>query len=109
MRRAKLGAASMALVFFVAGPCALAAGEVVKVKINDLVFVPAEITIHVGDSVEWVNDDFIDHTATATDNSWDVMLEVGKTGRHEFTQPGTVAYFCRVHPDMTGTVHVVGN
>ena len=30
------------------------AGEVVQVKINDLAFSPAEITVKAGDTVEWV-------------------------------------------------------
>lgn len=107
MRRAKLRAISMALAFFIIGTSSLSAGEVVTVKITDLAFTPAEITIHAGDSIEWMNDDFIDHTATATDNAWDVVLEVAKSGRREFTHPGTATYFCRVHPDMTGIIHIV--
>jgi plastocyanin len=31
----------------------------------DLVFNPADITVRVGDTIEWANADFIDHTATA--------------------------------------------
>ena len=46
-----------------------AAGEVVRVAINDLAFSPAEVTAKVGDTIEWVNGDFVDHTATAKDGS----------------------------------------
>lgn len=82
------------------------AGEVVQVKIGDLAFTPAAITVRVGDTVEWVNGDFIDHTATAQGGEWDVIILAGKTGRLELTEPGTVAYFCRFHPNMTATIHV---
>lgn len=83
------------------------AGEVVKIKITDLAFSPAEITIKEGDTIEWVNEDFIDHTATANDGAWDVAIAASQSARRQFDHAGTSKYFCRFHPDMTGTVHVV--
>lgn len=83
------------------------AGEVVQVKIADLAFSPAEITIKEGDTIEWVNGDFIDHTATANDGAWDVAIAASQSARLQFNHAGTTKYFCRVHPDMTGTVRVV--
>jgi plastocyanin len=83
------------------------AGEVVQVKIADLAFSPAEITIKEGDTIEWVNSDFIDHTATANNGDWDVLIAAGQSARQQFDRAGTSKYFCRAHPDMTGTVHVV--
>jgi plastocyanin len=83
------------------------AGEVVKVPISDLVFSPAEITVHVGDTVEWVNGDFVDHTATTKSGNMDVAIPAGKSGRVELSHPGTIAYYCRFHPHMTGTIKVL--
>ncbi len=85
------------------------AGEVVQVKINGLAFSPAEITIREGDTIEWVNGDFIDHTATADDGSWDVVVAESRSARLRFDHAGTTKYFCRFHPDMTGTVHVIAD
>ena len=85
------------------------AGEVARVKISDLAFSPAEITVKAGDTVEWVNDDFVDHTATATGGDWDVMIVAEQSARQQMSKAGTIKYFCRVHPDMTGTVHVVND
>jgi len=45
------------------------AGKVVQVRISDLAFSPADIKVNAGDTVEWVNNDFIDHTASATDGA----------------------------------------
>ena len=84
------------------------AGEVVQVKISDLAFAPAEITVRVGDIVEWVNDDFIDHTATATGADWDVTILTGKSAQQQLTKAGMFDYFCRFHPNMTGKIRVVG-
>jgi plastocyanin len=85
------------------------AGEVAKIKIGNLAFTPAEITLRVGDTVEWVNDDFIDHTATANDGDWDVTVLAGKSARLQLTAAGTFEYFCRFHPNMTAAIHVSAN
>jgi plastocyanin len=84
-----------------------AAGEVVRVTISDLAFTPAKIEIKAGDTVEWVNGDFVDHTATANDGSWDVPIVAGKSAQLQLSKAGTYSYYCRVHPGMTGTIHVV--
>jgi plastocyanin len=83
------------------------AGEVVKVPISDLVFSPAEVTVHVGDTVEWDNADFVDHTATATNGDWDVAIAGGKSGSVQLSRAGTLSYYCRFHPNMTGTIKVL--
>ncbi len=75
-------------------------------KISDLVFLPAEVSVKVGDSIEWVNGDFVDHTATAKDSAWDVAIPAGKSAQLKLTQAGTFAYYCKIHPGMTGTIHV---
>ena len=93
----------------IASAASALAGEVVQVKISDLAFSPAEITVKVGDSIEWVNGDFIDHTATAKSGDWDVMIGAEKSARLLLKHAGTIDYFCRIHPSMTGTIRVVAN
>ena len=83
------------------------ASEVVKVSIGDLAFKPADVTVHVGDRVEWVNGDFVDHTATATSGDWDMEIPAGASAAVELTKAGTIDYFCRFHPNMTGTIKVL--
>jgi plastocyanin len=83
------------------------AGEVVKVSIGDLDFKPRDVTVHVGDKVEWVNGDFVDHTATAESGNMDVAIPPGKSGRVELSHPGTIAFYGRFHPNMTGTIKVL--
>lgn len=98
--------AVVAVFSAVAAPCA-AGGEVIKVSISDMTFSPAEVTVRVGDTVEWNNSDFVDHTATAKNSDWEVALPAGKSGGVELKHPGDVAYYCRFHPNMTGIIHVV--
>ena len=83
-----------------------AVGETIQIKINDLAFSPIEVTVKVGDLVEWTNGDFVDHTATDKGGAWDVAVPAGKSAQLKVTSPGTFAYYCKVHPGMTGTIHV---
>ncbi|MCZ7595868.1 MAG: cupredoxin domain-containing protein [Hyphomicrobium sp.] len=106
MRTFTPAAAALVLVQAACGSPALA-GELVKVNISDLAFAPADITVQVGDAVEWVNADFIDHTATAKSGDWDVLIPAGKSDRVVLRRPGAVVYYCRFHPGMTGTIHIV--
>ncbi len=92
-----------------AGAVVVVAAKTVDVKIVDLAFVPAEVTAHVGDTVTWMNADFLDHTATASSGDWDLPMPVGGTARITLTKPGTFDYICTVHPNMRGRVHVTSD
>jgi plastocyanin len=84
------------------------AGETVQVKITDLAFLPTEVTARVGDTIQWVNDDIVDHTATATKGGeWDVMIVAGKQAEQQLTRAGEIDYFCLFHPFMTGNITVL--
>ena len=83
-----------------------AAGEIVRVAINDLAFSPADVTAKVGDTIEWVNSDYVDHTATDKGGAWDVAIAAGNTAQLALTSAGTFAYYCKFHPGMTGSIHV---
>jgi len=85
------------------------AGEVARVTINGLAFSPPEIQAKVGDTIEWVNGDFVDHTATAKTGEWEVTIGAGKSAQLQLTHAGLLAYFCRIHPNMTGTIHVIAD
>jgi len=83
-----------------------ARAKIVQVTIDQLVFAPAEIVVRVGDTIEWVNKDVVDHTATTQSKEWDVVIPAGKTVPLVVKTPGGVAYYCRYHPTMTGRVVV---
>lgn len=106
MRTYSLSALAAFALFALAGLASAGTDKTAEIKITDLAFVPAEISVHVGDTIEWVNADFIDHTATANDGAWDLALPVGGRARLVVTQAGAFSYFCRVHPNMTGTLNV---
>jgi plastocyanin len=84
----------------VAGPTQ---AETIQVTIDKLVFSPAEITVKVGDTIEWINKDRIVHTATVK-GGWEVMIPAGKTGSRVIETADTVDYYCRFHPNMKGRI-----
>jgi len=66
-----------------------------------------DITIAVGDTVVWTNQDGAPHTATARDGSFDTgRLRKGKSGEITFNTAGTFEYFCKFHRRMEGRVVV---
>ena len=77
-----------------------------KLSIDKLVYTPAEVTAKVGDTIEWDNKDFLEHTATATDRRWNVLLPPKKNGSMVVTKAGTFDYFCKLHPNMKAKLTV---
>ncbi|HEY7383152.1 MAG TPA: cupredoxin domain-containing protein [Beijerinckiaceae bacterium] len=88
------------------GP-AIPAGKVHRVEMKAVDFEPRQITVRVGDTVEWTNSDIVAHTATAKDRSWDVNVPARRAGRMVMKTAGSVSYFCRYHPNMRGEIVVV--
>jgi plastocyanin len=80
----------------------------VAVTIANYAFDPASLTVTVGTTVKWTNQDSVGHTVTADDNSWaSGNLNQGDSFSYTFTKTGTYAYHCGVHPSMKATITVV--
>ena len=102
-----LAGAVLAFSVLVSGsPSPGAEPQVHEIEIDKLAFGPAPDVLHVSDIVEWVNSDIFQHTATATDGSFDVDLPAGTKGRTILKRVGVVDYCCRFHPDMQGRLEV---
>ncbi|HIH99022.1 MAG TPA: copper-binding protein, partial [Nitrosopumilus sp.] len=76
-------------------------------------YLPADITISTGDTVQWDNVDNAAHTVTGgspSDGPSGVfdssLLMVGLDYSFTFNDAGNYDYFCMVHPWMTGSVTV---
>lgn len=78
--------------------------------IQNFSFHPDPLTVTVGTTVTWTNQDTAPHTSTSDPSStfkWDTgTLAQGKSGSVTFTQAGTFTYHCSVHPNMHGTIVV---
>lgn len=87
------------------GPLTDAAG--VHVEISALCYSPTVIRVRPGATVDWVNrDDGIEHTVTATGDSFDADLRGGQAYSRRFDQSGVFPYYCHFHPGMVGVVLV---
>ncbi len=99
-----------------------AQGDLTKVEIaknsknvdNGKFFVPKDIVVDAGTTVEWTNLDDERHTVTdgtPTAKSWGTVFDSGilkenKTFKFTFNEPGTYPYLCALHPWMLGKVTV---
>ena len=78
-----------------------------EVKIDNFSFGPTTLTVAAGSTVTWVNHDDIPHTVVSTDGAFkSKVLDTDEQFSFTFTKPGTYAYFCSIHPKMTGTLVV---
>jgi plastocyanin len=78
-----------------------------KIKIQNLKYDPAKLTIKVGQTVIWTNNDDHDHTVVAKNDAFDSEnLTSGDSFKYTFAKVGKYEYFCRYHPRMKGTVTV---
>jgi amicyanin len=78
-----------------------------KVSIKNFKFAPPEVTIAVGQSVTWVNEDGAPHGIGYGDGAQGVNpLLPGASFSRTFGKPGTYDYVCSVHPFMKGKVLV---
>ena len=103
----RLSAPLLALAFLAGlGGAASSAGDIDRVAMKAVDYEPKTITVRVGDTVEWVNEDIVAHTATANNRSWEVNVLPKRSGRMVMKAAGAVSYFCRYHPNMKGEIVV---
>ena len=88
-----------------AGGGAAPAAAGASVAIRNFAFDPADLTVKVGDTVTFTNDDSVAHTVTF--ESFDSgNVDAGGTYSHKFDTAGKFPYHCSIHPQMTGTITV---
>lgn len=89
---------------------ASAAGTVVTITVKDMSYQPAEVTIHPGDTVEWIFDDGgMPHDVSGEGEMEGILQsELLTEGKYTYTfdETGTYTYSYTPHPMMVGTVVV---
>ena len=77
--------------------------KTVEVTIEHFAFTPANVAVAAGDTIVFVNNDIVPHTATATDNSWTTgEIAHGASARVTLPQKAGADFFCELHPVMKG-------
>ena len=85
-------------------------GVTIPIRIKESSFDPNFVTVKVGTTIIWTNEDHGTHTVTYTGN--DVMrfdsgpLATRQSFENTFTESGRYTYTCKQHSFMTGTVLV---
>lgn len=74
------------------------------VEIRAMQYVPAELTVAVGDTVVWTNIDVVPHTVTSSIPSAATFdsqgIERSRQWQYKITTAGEIAYVCTYHPTM---------
>jgi plastocyanin len=105
LRRSILFAATGGALLLVAS-LAAAAPHDYPVIIEKMKFGPVPANLHKGDSIIWINRDFLRHSATAANHSFDVDLPPGAKVRTVLKSSGAIPFVCRYHPGMRGVLQV---
>lgn len=80
-----------------------------SVNIQGSAFSPQSLQVANGDTVTWTNSDALAHSVKSTAGFFDSpTLGSGQSFSFTFTQQGSYAYFCSIHPSMTAEIRVPG-
>jgi plastocyanin len=83
------------------------AGGTKEIFIQGFRFSPGTLEISGSTEVTITNNDMAPHTFTLDDESIDEDVAGGETITVTLDLSESTGYFCRLHPDMTGTIEVV--
>jgi plastocyanin len=103
------GSAAIGLFLGCVAPAALAAPKPAThtVVIEGVQFEPQMLTVKVGDTVVWINDDPFPHTATARGGQFDShQIAPGRTWKFTARKAGLYPYTCTFHSTMSATLRV---
>jgi plastocyanin len=82
-------------------------GSVIQVIMTNRSYDPATLSIKVGDTVTWLNQDAPQHDVVADNGEFKSQLfDLGQSFSFTFTKAGTYPYHCSIHPGMNGNVIV---
>ena len=77
------------------------------VSMQNIQFSPSSLSVKVGQTVTWTNDDSVVHNVTASDGTFKSNnFSHGGTFSWKATKAGTFKYTCTIHPGMDGTLTV---
>ena len=108
--RRSTAVASLAGVFLWSAACSgAAAAQTVEVLIQDYKYAPAALTVKVGTTVKWVNNEKrTTHSIlfTGPDGFESERIFPGESWQRTFDKPGAYTYTCGPHPEMKGKIDV---
>lgn len=77
------------------------------VSMSKNTFAPSTLSVKVGETVTWVNNDTWDHNVTSDDNTFvSPTMKAGAKYSYTFTKEGMYDYACTLHVGMKGKIVV---
>jgi plastocyanin len=90
-----------------AGPEKPANAKTHTVTMEGMRFHPDDLTVAPGETITWVNEDLVPHTATSKAAGFDSKeVEAGKSWSVKVSKKGDFPYVCTLHRKMTAVLHV---
>jgi plastocyanin len=80
-------------------------GGTVVIKMKNIAFNPKDVTVKVGQTVKWENEDNAPHNVTGGPLH-SKTLGNGASFSYTPTKAGKISYVCTIHPGMTATLNV---
>lgn len=109
-----MGAGLLGVILLAQAAPGSAQSDDATVTMTSEAFDPVEVHITPGQTVLWKNPNFLTHTVTADDSSFD-SGDLGTGGQFmmSFDTPGAYPYYCQYHggpggEDMSGVIVVDG-
>jgi plastocyanin len=98
---------SAGVVVLISSRARRAAAADAEVVIDNFTFSPTPLTVKIGTTVTWLNNDDIPHSIVCpTLKVKSHPLDTNDSYAHRFEQAGTYDYLCGLHPHMHGQVVV---
>ena len=77
------------------------------VVIENMQYNPAQLRVHRGERIVWVNKDLFPHTVTAASHAFDSgSISANSSWTYVASKAGEYSYGCTFHPTMKGMIEV---
>jgi plastocyanin len=87
------------------GTAAPSSGKTVTIDMKNIQFNPKTVTVKVGTTVKWVNQDSAPHNVTGGPLHSPTFGN-GGSFTYKAAKAGKISYVCTIHPGMTATLNV---
>ncbi len=78
-----------------------------EIEISGFAFVPDTVSVTIGTTVTWTNQDSVPYTVTSETGLFDSgNLARNSSFNYSFADRDTFSYYCAIHPRMRGKVSV---
>ncbi len=106
-RRAFLGLTVLGGTVGLVSPALASQEQEHRVVISQFDYSPKQLKARHGDTITWINEDIVPHTATANDQSWDTgEIKPGESISLSVDNTFDTDYFCTYHPMMKASIRL---